>query len=173
MDWYTKKILGYYLGLQTKAKHWLEASNMAVQNACPDGSRGLKINLVSDHGSQPTAASFMKECGLLGIEQVFTSYNNPEGNADTERLMRTLKEEFFWKKDWDNVFELAEGFKQFVAEYHESYPHSTLNYLSPDEFERRWAEKQAISVPQDQFFEVDEKFDTWVSQELKELVTVG
>jgi putative transposase len=172
MDWYTKKILGYYLGLQARAKHWLEALNMAVQNACPNGSRQLGIKLVSDHGSQPTAASFMKECGLLGIEQVFTSYNNPKGNADTERLMRTLKEEFFWREEWDNIFKLVEGFKKFVEEYHESYPHSTLDYLSPNEFERRWYEKQATSVPQDRFFEVDEGFDTWVKTKSKELVAV-
>ncbi|MGB9774887.1 MAG: IS3 family transposase, partial [Bacteroidota bacterium] len=173
MDWYTKKILGHYLGLQAKAKHWLEALNIAVENACPNGCRGMGIKLMSDHGSQPTATRFMRECGLLGIEQVFTSYNNPKGNADTERLIRTLKEEFFWRKDWDNLFELVAEFKKFVEEYHERYPHSTLDYLSPNEFERRWAEKQATSVPQDQFFEVDEGFDTWVNQDSRELALVG
>jgi hypothetical protein len=29
----------------------------------------------------------------MGVHQAFTSYNNPKGNADTERMMRTLKEE--------------------------------------------------------------------------------
>jgi hypothetical protein len=31
----------------------------------------------------------MAAMSLLGIEQVFTSYDNPKGNAETERLMRT------------------------------------------------------------------------------------
>lgn len=174
LDWYTKKIIGYYLGLRAKARDWLEALDMAVKTACPNGSRGLGINLMSDHGSQPTAISFMKECGVLNVKQAFTSYNNPKGNADTERVMRTLKEEFFWKKDWDNVFELTEEFKHYVAdEYNEQYLHSTLKYLSPNEFERRWANKQATSEPQDRFFGVDEGLDTWVNQSAKELVIVG
>jgi putative transposase len=41
----------------------------------------------------------MKTCATLGITQAFTSYNNPKGNADTERLMRTLKEELLWLRE--------------------------------------------------------------------------
>jgi hypothetical protein len=29
----------------------------------------------------------------LEIKQKFTSYNNPKGNADTEKMIRTMKEE--------------------------------------------------------------------------------
>lgn len=36
---------------------------------------------------------FVKTCAGLGIEQAFSAYNNPKGNADTERIMRTLKED--------------------------------------------------------------------------------
>jgi hypothetical protein len=39
----------------------------------------------------------MAACHALDIHQAFTSYNNPKGNADTERFMRTLKEEFAWR----------------------------------------------------------------------------
>ncbi len=35
----------------------------------------------------------MKEMANLGIEQIFTSYDNPKGNAETER---TIKEEVIW-----------------------------------------------------------------------------
>lgn len=30
---------------------------------------------------------------MLGIKQIFTSFNNPKGNADTQRMVRTMKEE--------------------------------------------------------------------------------
>jgi len=110
---------------------------------------------------------------VLDIKQAFTSYNNPKGNADTERVMRTLKEEFFWQKDWDNVFELTEKFKKFVAnDYNEQYPHSTLKYLSPNEFTRRWAKKRATDAAQNQFSKVDEGFDALVNFESRELVAV-
>lgn len=45
--------------------------------ACPKISREYGINLMSDNGNQPTSVAFMKECALLGIEQAFTSYDNP------------------------------------------------------------------------------------------------
>jgi len=38
----------------------------------------------------------MKSCSNLEVEQVFTSYNNPKGNADTERMIRTMKEGLIW-----------------------------------------------------------------------------
>ena len=35
----------------------------------------------------------MKETALLGINQSLCSYDNPTGNADTERVIRTIKKE--------------------------------------------------------------------------------
>jgi len=69
---------------------------MAVNREFPQGVRGENLKLVNDNGSQPTSRSFMKDMVLLGIEQIFTSYDNPKGNAETERMMRTIKEEVIW-----------------------------------------------------------------------------
>jgi putative transposase len=99
IDWYTKKIVGHYAGLQSKAWHWLYALNKAVNRQFPDGARGHNLSLMSDNGCQPTVTSFMAACYTLGIHQASTSYNNPKGNAETERFMRTLKEEFVWLKE--------------------------------------------------------------------------
>jgi Integrase core domain. len=93
-DWYTKKIVDDYVGLQSKAWHWLYNRHF------PDGVRGHNLFLLSDNGCQPAATSFMAACHALGIHQAFTSYNNPMGNIDTERFMRPLKEEFVWLKEW-------------------------------------------------------------------------
>jgi len=43
----------------------------------------------------------MKEMSTLGIQQIFRSYDNPKGNADTERVMRTIKEEVLWLNEKD------------------------------------------------------------------------
>jgi putative transposase len=66
---------------------------MAVNRQFPDGARGQDLSLMSDNGCQPTSLTFMKACSTLSIHQAFTSYNNPKGDADTERVIRTLKEE--------------------------------------------------------------------------------
>ena len=94
LDWGSKKIVGYTLGGRSKTQDWLDALDMAANCQFPDGVRehhGLK--LVTDNGCQPTSMAFISTCKMLGIKQIFTSYSNPKGNADTERLMRTIKEE--------------------------------------------------------------------------------
>ena len=63
--------------------------------------------VISDNRSQPTSLSFMKACSNLEVQQVFTSYNNPKGNADTERMIRTMKEELFWLREWEHERELS------------------------------------------------------------------
>lgn len=136
LDWYTKKIIGYYAGAQAKAHHWLMALNMAVNRQCPNGSRGLEINLMSDNGCQPTSLYFQKSCKTMGIRQVFTSYCNPKGNADTERVVRTLKEELVWLRDWDSPFVFAKELERWIEiDYNQGHRHLTLGHKTPAEFE--------------------------------------
>ena len=91
LDWYTQKIVGYYAGTPCTARHWLAALDMAVNRQFPAGARDQGLSVMSDNGCQPTALAFMKACSTLGIQQAFTSYNNPKGNADTERVMRNTQ----------------------------------------------------------------------------------
>jgi len=123
LDWYTKKIVGYYDGMQCRSKHWLEALNGAVNQQFPEGVRDHGLCLMSDNGSQPTSAGFMKSCRELGIHQAFTSYNNPKGNADTERVFRTMKEELLWLREWTSPFELADAQTEWINYYNGSYLH--------------------------------------------------
>ncbi len=71
---------------------------MAINREFPGGVRGNGLKLITDNGSQPTAASFVKDMATLGIEQIFTSCDNPKGNANTERVMRMIKEEIKSKR---------------------------------------------------------------------------
>jgi len=103
LDWYTKKIVGHYSGTRATSRDWLEALEKALNKEYPQGVRGQGLKLMSDNGSQPTSLNFMKACSNLEVEEVFTSYNNPKGNADTERMIRTLKEELFWLREWNGV----------------------------------------------------------------------
>ena len=131
LDWYSKRIVGYEADYQSKTSHWLQALDVGVNSMFPEGVRGGELNLMSDNGSQPTSTSFMKACGLMGVSQAFTSYNNPKGNADTERMMRTMKEELLWLKEYDNLAELKHDLDNWVLDYNYNYLHSTLDYKTP------------------------------------------
>lgn len=137
LDWYTKKIVGHYAGLQAKTAHWLLALEQAVQRQFPEGVQGQGLSLMSDNGCQPTSLTFMKACAALGITQAFTSYNNPKGNADTERLMRTLKEELLWLREWTSPLELEQALAAWIEWYNTRYLHSALGYRTPCQVEQQ------------------------------------
>ncbi|MHC4139961.1 MAG: integrase core domain-containing protein [Planctomycetota bacterium] len=78
----------------------------------------------------------MNECSVLEIKQIFTCYNNPKGNADTERVIRTIKEDLIWIKEWKSPSQLEEELKAWIAKYNTDFPHSSLNYKTPEQFEK-------------------------------------
>jgi putative transposase len=138
LDWYTKMVVGYHADLRSTARHWLAALDMAVNRQFPHGVRGKGLSLMSDNGCQPTSVAFMQACSTLGIHQTFTSYNNPKGNADTERMMRTLKEECLWLHEWTCPFTLASALETWIEDYNTHYLHSALGYKPPRQFEREY-----------------------------------
>lgn len=87
----------------------------------------------------------MAAMSLLGIEQVFTSYDNPKGNAETERLMRTIKEELLWLREFSNLEEARVAIRQWIAvDYNSHYVHSSLGYMSPAEFARTLRPQESL-----------------------------
>ena len=134
LDWYTKEIVGYSLSLQSKTEDWLSALNTAVSERFPNGIRSCdkQLFLISDNGSQPTSEKFMKNCSLLGIKQIFTTWSNPKGNADTERLMRTIKEDIIWPYDWDNPFLLQSILHNWIGRYNTDFPHQSLGQFNTE-----------------------------------------
>lgn len=138
LDWYTKKIAGYYAGLEARSCHRLEALDNAINCELPDGAKNQGLSLMSDNGSQPTSVAFMKSCRAPGIKQAFTSYGNPKSNADTERVFRTMKEELLWLREWYSPFELADALGKWVEDYNKYYLHSSSGYKSPVNFEKEY-----------------------------------
>ena len=151
LDWYTRKIVGYHIGLRSKSTDWLLALDMAVKEQCPDGAREYDVHLMSDNGSQPTSVAFINACAVLNIDQAFTSYNNPKGNANTERVIRTIKEDCIWINEWGSLNEAQSAIEHWIHDYPirdglrhiHLYPHSALDYLSPVEFELQNTKQKA------------------------------
>lgn len=148
-DWFTKKILGAFVGSRSRADDWLEAMNRAVCRQFPTGIREAEknagLNLMSDNGFQPTSLTFMRTCRALSIKQAFTAYANPKGNADTERLIRTIKEELCWLREWLSVEELVVEMEKFVETFNANYLHSALGYKTPNDFEKEWFKNNQIT----------------------------
>lgn len=138
LDWFSKKIVGISAGNRSKACDWIEALDRALNTQFPAGARGKDLKLVSDNGCQPTSEAFMRYCASVEVEQIYTSYCNPKGNAETERFMRTMKEELIWLIEWPSAEELIKALENWVINYNSEYLHSKLNYRTPLETERSY-----------------------------------
>jgi putative transposase len=138
LAWYTKAVGGHDAGLRCTAQPWLEARDMAVTRQCPQGARGQGVSLMSDTGCQPTATRFMPACATVEIHQPFTSDNNPKGNADTERFMRTLKEECLWLQEGACPFALVRALDKWINDDNTRYLHAALGDKTPRQFERAY-----------------------------------
>src|SRR5688500_18908079 len=82
-----------------------------------NGTRDQVLYLMSDNGCQPTSTAFMRACRTLGIQQAFTSYGNPKGNADTERFIDTLKKACFWLQEWSCPLQLMNALTHWITYY--------------------------------------------------------
>ena len=144
LDWFTKKIVGWNVSLRARSAEWKDALDLAICEEFPWGARDQGLKLISDNGSQPTSVSFMRNTSLMGIEQIFCSYNNPKGNAETERVIRTIKEELLWLNEFTSFEESRDGIENWIREdYNRLYVHSALGYQSPEEFQQQWECLQA------------------------------
>ena len=57
----------------------------------------------------------------------------PTGNAVAERLIRTMKEECIWLRDWNSLAELRAALLVWLSEYNERRPHQSLAWSTPSE----------------------------------------
>jgi putative transposase len=90
---------------------------------------------------QYTAVLFTKRCATAGIEVSMGSVSDCYDNAVCETFHASLKKERIYRQSWPTraaartaIFEYIEGW------YNPRRRHSTLDYLSPIEFERHHAE---------------------------------
>ena len=70
---------------------------------------------------------------MVNIQKIFTTWNNPKGNADTERFFRTLKEDLVWINDWAIPFDFQSDFESWISLYNTDFPHQSLRYLTPQQ----------------------------------------
>jgi putative transposase len=88
---------------------------------------------------------FGKRCERAGIEISMGSVGDCYDNAVCEAFHASIKKERIYRQSWPTrpeartaVFEYIEGW------YNPRRRHSTLDYLSPAEFERQHAERLAL-----------------------------
>ncbi len=97
------------------------------------------FELLTDHGPQYTGSDCKDLCTTWKVDHLFSRVGRPTGNALAERLIKTLKVELIWTRDWDSLDELRTAVEAWMHTYNRERPHQALGWLTP-------AEKRANSL---------------------------
>ena len=136
LDVWSRRIVGWAMATHLRTALVLQALDMALQQRRPFG-----VIHHSDQGSQYTSLAFGRRCRRAGVQLSTGSVGDCYDNAMCESFFATLECELLDRRTFRTpsearleVFEFIEGW------YNPLRRHSALDYLSPVEYERRYAQ---------------------------------
>ena len=133
-DAYSRRIVGWSMADHMRSELVVDALQMAVARRRP--APGLIHH--SDQGSQYVSLAFGQAARDAGIARSMGSTGDAYDNAVAESFFATLKKELVHRRSWPTRRELSgEVFEYVEAFYNRTRRHSTLDYLSPADYENR------------------------------------
>ncbi|MGL5378210.1 MAG: IS3 family transposase [Cetobacterium sp.] len=137
MDLYSRKIISHIINDRMDSKLVEDTLNLALSRR--NWTKGLILH--SDKGSQYRSKAFKNILKNHNIKQSMCGKGNCYDNAAMESFHSSLKKEQIYpnsildqKETQVQIFDYIEGF------YNKNRLHSSLNYVSPEVFERNYFE---------------------------------
>jgi putative transposase len=134
LDAYSRRVIGWHLDDTLADSLTLTALRMAL------AQRPVPVGLVhhSDCGVQYASGDYTQLLQDHHITISMSRKGNPWDNAACESFMKTLKYEEVYRTEYRNLADARARIGEFLeAVYNEKRLHSALQYLAPNEFERR------------------------------------
>lgn len=131
IDGFSRKVVGYALGR-------ILTADLAVAALLDAISKRNTDNLIhhSDQGIQYCSNEYVKILKDHEIAISMSGKANPYDNAKIESFFRTLKVEEVYMFDYETYSEVMDRIPYFIEEvYNKKRLHSSLGYMSPEEFE--------------------------------------
>jgi len=136
LDAYSRRVIGWHLDDTLRDSVTIAALRMALaQRPVPPG-----LVHHSDRGVQYACADYTQLLKDHDITISMSRKGNPWDNAACESFMKTLKYEEVYRTEYRNLADARARIGEFLEDvYNEKRLHSSLQYLAPNEFERRSA----------------------------------
>jgi len=131
-DVFSRRIVGWSMADHMRTELVTDALQMALAQRRP--APGLIWH--SDQGSQFVSLAFGQQARAAGIAQSMRSRGDCFDNAVAESFFATLKKELIHGRTWPTKAELrTEVFEYIEVFFNRRRRHSTLGFLSPEQFE--------------------------------------
>lgn len=143
IDLYSRKVLGWSMSPWMNTELVVEAFRMALAR------RGYKVSPLvhSDRGGQYASDLLRAELKLRSCIQSMSRKGNCWDNAVVESFFSTIKNELVHHEKFKTKEEAeAKIFDYIEIFYNRQRLHSTLNYLTPDEFEMQNQKEKHIAA---------------------------
>ncbi len=139
LDLYSRRVVGWSMSERITRQLTLDALSMALAARTPSG--GLLHH--SDRGSQYASADYRAALDDAGIECSMSRKGNCWDNAVAESFFATLKTELVHDANWRTRAEARSAiFHYLEVFYNRRRRHSSIGYVSPEEFELKYEERQ-------------------------------
>lgn len=136
-DCFSKKWISYEFSRTCTARDCIKAVEKAYAIRFPY-AMPHDLVLRTDNGPQYISEMFRNTLNTLGIISEYIQKHTPEDNGDIESFHNSLKTDYIWPNDLE-TFEDAEKLMEYAFnDYNTVRPHSSISFLPPDEFEKRW-----------------------------------
>jgi putative transposase len=134
LDLYARKLVGWAMSETMPQELTLQALEVALGWRDPHG--GLVHH--SDRGSQYAANGYREKLKALGITVSMSRKGDCWDNAPMESVNGTLKVECVNDEHFATREQARREIVEYIGYYNTERRHSSLGYVTPAEFERRW-----------------------------------
>ena len=133
LDLFARRVVGWAVSDSLHKELALEALSKAVAIRRP--SAGLIHH--ADRGSQYCSTAYQTELRKHGIQISMSGKGNCFDNAVVETFFKTLKSELVWRTVFQTRAEAKDALGRYIdGFYNPVRRHSTLDYVSPVQFEK-------------------------------------
>jgi transposase InsO family protein len=132
IDLYSRKVVGYAVADHLRTSLIIEALAAALLTRKPP----KEVIFHSDRGCQYTSKEFADFCAANGVRRSMGRRATCYDNAVSESFFATYKKELIHTRPWNGLTEVRQHtFLWIEGYYNRRRRHSTLNYLTPLEYE--------------------------------------
>lgn len=142
LDLASRKVIGYALADHMRTELALEALKRAAWSRKP----GAGFLFHSDQGSQYTSAAYRAALADFGGRASMSRRGNCWDNAPSESCFGSLKMERVYGARYATIEDAKADVLDWIRWYNIERLHSTLNYLSPTEFEAKMGSKDTAKA---------------------------